>query len=368
MISIKIILVKIFKKLKKYYDKFTTISYEKIIIISKKRLKLYLYDYKQIAKPMKKFFSNEIWFYNEVYGFSYVLKKYAGYNDNYKLKLIASHGVRYRKFTGVGFSWEFAQNAPMIFTNSDFAVELIKDFVDKGVKIIPGSLQILYADKIIDNKIFKNEKQKLGKNLLIFPAHTDGISHSLYDFNNFINEIERIKLKYCFDSITICLFWRDIARGIDNYFLSPNFKITCAGHISDCFFLSRLRTIIELSDVVMGNSDTSAMWYSLALGKPFYYWNDNSLKYNNTVCHTDIQFDVGWYELHKKNEEIIEIQKLFSVFSEKITDEQKKLIDKYCDIKNFKSRNEIRDIFSESEQMYLSGNYKKYEKKVVYHK
>jgi hypothetical protein len=365
---LKWIFTKIFRKLlsvKNIYNYLTSISYRKIIKQSNKRLKLALYDYKRLSKPFKKYRTNEIWYYNEVYGFSYILKKYAGYKDDYMLKFIATHGVRYRNLTGSGFSWEFDQNAPMIFTNSDFAIEIVEKFIDKTVKVIPGSLQILYANRHLNHEQFASEKLKLGKNLLVFPAHTSSSTNPFYDFSNFINEIQNIRKNYNFNSVTICLYFRDIARGFDKKYFGYNFNITCAGHISDCNFFPRLRTIIELSDVVMANSDTSAMWYSLSLGKPFYFWNDDSMRYENSVHIDDPEFGNNWYKLHKESEEITEIRKTFSEYTEYITEDQKILIDRYCDTKHLKSPEEMRKIFDESEQMYLSGNYKKYEKNVI---
>lgn len=115
----------------------------------------------------------------------------------------------------------------------------------------------------------------------------------------------------------------------------------------------------------MANSDTSAMWYSLSLGRPFYLWNDTSLNFKNNINVGDPEYDEGWYKLHKDNNEIIEIGKAFGEYTESITDMQRILINKYCDIKNFKTPQEMREIFNESEQMYLSCNYKKYEKKII---
>jgi len=344
----------------------TCVSYKEIILLSDKRLNISIYNYKKIAKPFnKKYITNEIWYYNEVYGFSYILKNYVGYNYDYQLKFIATHGVRYRNLSGQGFSWEITQNSPLILTNSEFAKELIEKFVDDTVKVIPGSLQILYANKHFNDEQFNKEKSRLGKNLLVFPAHTSSTTKSLYDITKFINEIKRIKISYNFDSVTICLFCRDIARGIDKQYIGHNFNITCAGYILDCNFFPRLRTIIELSDVVMGNIDTSAMWYSLSLGKPFYLWNDESLKYINLIQIDDPEFAEGWFELHKKNKEIEEIKEIFGEYNESITNTQKFLVDKYCDVKNFKSPQEMKEIFKESEQMYLSGKYKIYERKIV---
>jgi len=358
--------IKIIKYLFNNIKYLNCVTYKNIILISNKCLNLSIYDYKKIAKPFKKnHITNEIWYYNEVYGFSYILKKYIGYKYDYKLKFIATHAVKYRILTGPGFSWEFTQNSPMIFTNSLFAKELIEKFVDNTVKVIPGSLQILYATMLYDSEQFKKEKTKLGKNLLVFPAHSNSIINSYYDISNLIKEILKIKKEHNFDSVTICLFCRDIARGIDKQYIGYDFNITCAGHILDCHFFSRLRTIIELSNVVMANSDTSAMWYSLSLEKPFYLWNDTSINFKNIVNVGDPEYDEGWFELHKKNKEISEIKKAFGEYNESITDTQKILVDKYCDTKNFKSPDEMREIFIESEKMYLSGKYKTYERKIV---
>lgn len=338
----------------------TSVSYKKILKLSDKRLKLDLFDYEQIAKPLKKYRTNEIWYYNEVYGLSHIFKKYTGYKDSYKLKFIAMHGVKHKNYNGPGYSWEFTQNAPLIFATSNFAKENIERFVEKTVKVISGSVQILYTDKYYNNEQFDERKAMLGKNLLVFPAHSMTTKVSLYNISSFINEIKKVKKKYDFDSVTICLFWRDIKRSIDKQYLGHGFNITCAGHTKDCNFFPRLRTIIELSDVTMANSDTSAMWYSLSLGKPFFLCHDNSLTYKNFNYIGDPEFDAGWYERHKENESVSEIYDTFAEYTDYITEKQKILIDKYCDIKNFKSPKEMQDIFYESEQMYKTGKYRSF--------
>jgi hypothetical protein len=57
-------------------------------------------------------------------------------------------------------------------------------FVDKNVIVVPGSIQILYADKLFDHKCFKIEKSKIGENLLVFPAHSSSTTQSFYEFDN----------------------------------------------------------------------------------------------------------------------------------------------------------------------------------------
>jgi hypothetical protein len=213
---------------------------------------------------------------------------------------------------------------------------------------------ILYAKGLYGEMQLSIKKKELGKNLLVFPAHTMYNFNFGFDVDSLVREIKRIKAEYQFDSVTICLYCVDILRGLDKAFDSYGFNIVCAGYMTDPCFLRRLRTLIELSDVAMGNAFTKSIWYATSLGKPFYLWKDEN--FNSIPIHKDVISSIP------------EVFSAFGEYTESFTDEQREIIDKYCDVKSFKSPTELRSIFEESERLYNEGNYLEYQSRWAYRK
>ncbi|MDR3057782.1 MAG: hypothetical protein LBU84_06535 [Prevotella sp.] len=298
---------------------------------------------------MKNVITNEIWPWNEFYGLSHVLKEYAGYEDDYRLKCVATHGIgRY----SINDSLEYKQNLPVYLTCSTFEKYRIQQLRDSEVKVYSMAPWILYAKSLYDETQINIKKKELGKNLLVLPSHSTNWLNLKSNVDGMAQEIIRIKDEYKFDSVTICLYWLDILKGLDKTYKSYGFNILCAGYMIDSCFLRRLRALIELSDVAMGNGYTSAMWYAASLGKPFYLWNDNSMD-----CIEIIK---------TLKDSIPEVFSAFGEYNESFTNEQMGLIEKYCDIKSFKSPSELHSIFEESERLYKEGNYKKYQGEYAY--
>ena len=101
---------------------------------------------------------------------------------------------------------------------------------------------------------------------MVFPSHSVKGLEVEYNYSWFNNKILEEKSKY--DSILVCLYHLDA----QNKKIVSNYKdlggtIVCAGHKYDHNFLSRLRSIIELSDFTISNSVGTHVSYCCALGK-----------------------------------------------------------------------------------------------------
>lgn len=357
-----------FNKKNKYYkEKLAKLEADNIVVSSRKHNKLMnkaakceLKEIHKIVTYIPVMDTKEIWAWNAFYGFNHLLKKYAGYKDDYKLKFVIDHGVYF--LSSFVPPEEYSKNLPMHLVTSKYAKSIIEKTENKI--LCPISLQILYADDYYHKAKFAQEKEKLGKNLLVFPVHSCEWALASYDNEKFIQEILKIKTEHKFDTVTICLHYLDVLKNKDKNFEGYDFNIVTAGHMLDKNFYSRLKTIIKLSDVAMSNDVGSCLFYSIGLDKPFYVHHDKSVTFKNKFQYEAEEYKEGWYEnWRSKDPMIIRCHKIFNDYCEELTQEQLEMRNIICDLEEFKTPVELRKIFQEAEKLYINGNYDKYDKK-----
>ena len=175
-------------------------------------------------------------------------------------------------------------------------------------------------------KFFKTEnellklKEKYGRILLVFPSHSIETVKSEYDHDEFAKEILRVSSD--FDSVFICLYWKDIQ--LRSFYLdkSPKLHIVTAGHRSDPKFLSRLKDLISLSSHTMSNNIGTHIGYSVCMEKPHYLYTQKS-DYINTENSSKVNVDSSYYDI----KEVFCSQ--FGTYESEITSAQLKLVKKY---------------------------------------
>ena len=132
---------------------------------------------------------------------------------------------------------------------------------------------IHYAKHYYNENIIKNMKDCLGKTLLIFPIHSTEYGEALYSEEALIKFVLSISKE--FNSIYACVHWRDINSDLAHLLQKNNIKVVSAGWRYDRQFLNRLKTIIELSDVVIGNDIGTNIGYCLYMNKPYFIYDSN---------------------------------------------------------------------------------------------
>jgi hypothetical protein len=135
---------------------------------------------------------------------------------------------------------------------------------------------IAYAENIYPNRRLVKSKEALGKVLLAFPSHSTPTEAVSFNELSFVENINKIKQNY--DTIIVCLYWVDFMRDSGSYYIEKGFRVVCAGHRYDPFFLSRLRTIITLADHCMTNNVGTHIGYCVYLNKPVMYF-EQSINY-----------------------------------------------------------------------------------------
>ncbi|MCF2516448.1 hypothetical protein [Dyadobacter sp. CY351] len=183
---------------------------------------------------------------------------------------------------------------------------------------------IHYAESLLNQRDLDDLKKQLGRVLLVFPSHSIGAVLSEYDQHEFCNEIE--KRKVGFDTVLVCMYWKDVQNGDHEAYKKMGYKLTTAGHRDDLYFLNRLKSIIMLSDMVISNSTGTHVGYSIYLNKPNYLFKQNVAfvavsKSGESLVKNHYMPDVT----ATKDRDNQMLYDAFNVFQDQITDDQYKL-------------------------------------------
>lgn len=209
-----------------------------------------------------------------------------------------------------------------IYTFGPFRHNLIKIYFEKkGLKknIIEVGPYILGASNFYKSEKLSLIKEKYGKILLVYPQHSIENHIVNYEIDSLIREINTRKSH--FDSIFVCLYWKDIIehpKYVERY-ESEGFVVVSNGHRSDPQFLSRQKDLIMLSDMMMTNGIGTHIGYSICMNKPVYFFKQK------------IQIDTKAKEVSKNliSETELLFSTVFADFSFMITEEQKEITKYY---------------------------------------
>jgi hypothetical protein len=279
---------------------------------------------------------------NNLYGLYYILSKYGNKSPFNKIDTYIEHGLFFGDLVKDEQINLKTKNIITFSENRKF--HLLKKINHKN--IIPIGPYIHYADDLFSEDKFFQVKKSLGKVLLVFPVHSIKNFDTRFEINDFINYIESIKSNY--DNIIICMYWLDIIR--NNYiqsYLNKKYKIVTAGHRFDICFMSRLKTLIKLSDYTISNSIGTHIGYCIYLQRPHFIFKQKSSQ--SFIS----QFNYDHYLNSRLNinenieiKEKLEIEDAFSVYSPFITEKQYQVSNKYWGFDKIKSKYEFRLIFN----------------------
>jgi hypothetical protein len=283
---------------------------------------------------------------NSNYGYTKALKNYVGLPDIYPLKASLYHGVLLpddiadSKLMGVFHDI----NVPVHLAWSRHEETMLcKYHCDNKVYVI-GS-PFLYADSFFSDEYIERERNRLGRNLLVFPSHGIETTVLCYEENEFIMQLA--KYKSMFDSIRICMFWRDIQTGKHQYYVENGFECVSAGHVLDCNFVSRLKGLLKICDAAITNQVGAYIGFCIAMDKPIAMTDlvPMDVTGNKQSATLRTAFSKSTHRqrlanLLKKNEEF------------KITEEIREAVEPCWGLREMKTKEELRQIFYEAEQLF----------------
>lgn len=302
-----------------------------------RRAKLDIFDYKEIAQFLPKCYYEPLTD-NNCFGIGWSIRQYVGSKKTY-INALAEHGYFFGTYVQ---DMEKITYAHKLLTFGDVRKEHIEAVI-KDKEICPIGPYVHYAPDYYDEKRFAEEKAKLGKTLLVFFSHSGTGESVSFDLDALIEKINSIKSG--FKTVVVSLFWSDINPDIEKRLLGEGYKIFSSGHRYDYYFLSRQKTMIKLADVTMSNSTGTHLAYCSYLNKP--HWIVRQViqvkavnakgEGNRAIAKTMAKDPVNV----KENNDMYEA---FAEYSEVLTEEQKRICDKYFGLSHVRSIEEMKDI------------------------
>lgn len=303
------------------------------------RSKLPITDIENLSKHINMFYpyTSELQPVNDWYGHATILKKFLGLPNSYQFKFIIEHGTY---FSSQVADIELESNLPTFITYSPYRVKVLKKLRPYAFDIGPF---IHYAPHYLTKQQLDSEKKRLGKTILFFPSHSlIGLTNE-YDMAWSYKKIKAISKG--FDTIRVCIYWKDVLLGKHNYYQSKGLECVTAGHILDPLFLPRVKSIIHTADLTVSNDASSPLSYCIYMNKPhiiFYQRPKMSGKKYFKKIMTEY-----W-----KSRPYNQVVKEFSKIQFSINSKQQKLMNYYCGTNNVKSKRELLKIVEETEKIY----------------
>lgn len=298
-------------------------------IIRKRLRNCKLTDIKILSHELKMQSNEELFCVNICYGHGKAIKEFCGFTEQDDLLCNIEHGINLSQ-EGL-FPEEIGTTALGIITFSQFRKTMLESVWNKPI-IMVGPY-IAYVNSFYPESQLKEIHEKNGKTLLVMPTHSAAVIDTNYDVYEFISQIERVKSS--FTTVVVCLYWKDILRGIAQPYKEKGYKVVCAGYKTDYLFLNRLRTIIELSDAIMLNDVGTNLGYAMYLKKPCYIFVQN-IEY--------IRSAQGAYVDENRADIYYELLDAFNNESFVVTNEQKSLCNYMFGIDQVKKRDELRNL------------------------
>lgn len=299
------------------------------------RKSLSIFDYKKVAMPLH-FVTRRHTDINFYYGNERLIKKALDISTEDDLNAEIEHSPRGIDNLIIHYEVDKENKfGDTIYVSSNERKKFLQKHLPSK-KIVSVGLYIKYAERIISDIEFSKIKKELGKVLLVFPYHSTGGFSCKFEPVILLSEIQ--KYESDFDNILVCMYWHDVVEQNEEIFKKNGYKIVTAGNIYDYYFTSRLRTIIELSDMTMSNAIGTHIAYCTCLNKPHYLVReklcgklsegetvDDSLDYLKKIEHLSlVPVDAG------RSRRIRElIYEAFGRYKTDISKTQKELVRKY---------------------------------------
>lgn len=200
---------------------------------------------------------------------------------------------------------------------------------------------IYYCKGYYSEKKIKRMKNINRKTALIFLPHTCEGEDEKIDIYGILNKYEKY-FESDVKTVLACVYCYDTNKIDLNNEYRYNIKFVSAGFKTDPLFVRRLKTILELSDVVVFDSFSSSIGYAYYLGKEIIC----------NISEKQIQkaYDSGKME---EGEKLTVLRELFSFANKGTDDERREFINKYWGLSEIKSKQEIRMILEENKKTII---------------
>lgn len=290
--------------------------------------------------PITDYYTSELFSGNDYYGNAEQLKRFLHLPSQYPLKLVIQHGNQYGSFI-----WDLEAKAefPVKLAWGSHVEQCWSKFSNS--KIIKIGAPFFYTQGLLEQTEVEKEKKRLGKNLLVFPAHSMHHSTVNYDGQYLLDRLKDVAKN--FDSIRVCIYWKDFLLGKHTFYQDAGYECVTAGHIFDSNFLPRHRSLLEVADASASNRIGSFLGYSIFLGKPHFYF-DQTISVIDSGPGVVTEEEQAW----RADPGVQRILKAFTHTGLTITEEQRASLEPYFGFKEVKTKKQLAGIIHLSEMLY----------------
>ena len=190
--------------------------------------------------------------------------------------------------------------------------QIIKKYPE--VEVLKIGPYINYCKSLLNDSQLLGFRKMFGKSLLYFPHHIPGLAVNS-DHAKVIQRIEDISSEHEIDTKIVSLYWLDTHNNdLVDLYQNHGFKIFCAGHKHDLFFLNRLRSVIEISALTISNSYGTHVPYCLSMQRPHMIISDDSV-FTDEYKNNEVKFEKYSKKQYINRLNIIhKIEKIFDSF------------------------------------------------------
>lgn len=293
------------------------------------------FDYKAIMAGPKIFYWDEPYHGNVHFGIANAIKEYAGIKGS--LNCCIEHGVYFGNhyFPDEAVDSGFTK----LVTFGRQRVEHLKKVAN--VDIIPIGPYIHYAEPSLSEDEIKKVKKKNGKTLLVFPTHSIDRVDKEFDYEQFIENIDIFKKEHEFQTILICLFYKDLMLGRDKIYYDHGYQVVTAGYRDDPMFLRRLKSFILLSDYTISNDMGTHVGYCIYLGKAHTVF-EQTIRIK-PYLDSDLENETKTYNPTVEYEKE-EVKREFRTYYDEITARQKDIVNRFWGIEFIRSKAELAEL------------------------
>ncbi|MFH0883264.1 MAG: CmcI family methyltransferase [bacterium] len=271
---------------------------------------------------------------NDFYGHATQIKRYLGLPNPYPLKAMVAHSPMQ-----IDYIWPLEANSPfnLMLTTHEHYAQLFSQ--NTGKKAIAIGSPLLYTAG------FHHELPlPVERTLTAFPLHSTKQYDYLYSIDAFLDHLQGCETR--FDSIRVCLYWKDVLRGDALKYSERGYEVVSAGHMFDLEFLPNLLKIIADSTETVSMFPGSNVHFAALLDRPTWLYE---LPYEQKS--SDGNYAKMRAEKDSSPNEILETtRRLYAQSDRAITDSQREHSQRVMGVRHRKSREQMRDILMDAER------------------
>lgn len=290
-----------------------------------RRKSLSLFDYKELSQSIPYYPIEKVKDSN-YYGYAQALKEYAHLD---RIDSALEHGIYLGDRVTVAEKYRTTRSVITMSENRVRAFKIHK--IQKPIEAIGPYIH--YAEPFLSNEDYFKLKAQLGRVLLVMPVHSSKMIEVSFSPKLLIDFIQSVEKD--FDTIMVCLHYMDLRKNPScaAEYEKKGYKVVCAGHAYDTYFVKRLKSIIMLSDYVVSNSHGTNTGFCTYMGKPQTIVHDPDLVKHHSFYTDEVQ--------KIRDEQVKEIENAFSEYKYEISEEQYQVIDKYWGLSCIKTSDEL---------------------------